>query len=316
MRRLAIALLALGLLVGALPRAEAAQLYEKTVNLDESLRLAAILRANGYDVLLTRDRDVYLSLEQRSAISNNWRPDVFVSVHNNGSSNTSVSGTEIWTQVGNARGAQIGGTVHNGIVHRAGTKPRGVHQRANSSGTDYYAVLRNTRSIAMIVEGEFLSNPAGARNLNDPAFRQRVALGIADGLNAQVAAIRHPKGPGPGSAVRPLLDPPAGLRARKVAPGLINVEWQTAQRVSRYRVWRNGIAIRDIAVDPLAAPRTIGFSEHQTAGVHRYQVRALSEAAGQLIADSNVSTAQVMLGWRVVIDPGHGGNDPGAVAAI
>lgn len=316
MRRLVVALLAFGLLVGALPRADAAQVLEKHVNLDESLRLAAILRAEGHEVLLTRDRDVFISLEQRSAISNNWRPDVFVSVHNNASSNASVSGTEIWTQVGLARGAKVGQSVHDGIVTRAGTRARGVKQRVNSSGGDYYAVLRNTRALAMIVEGEFLSNPTGARNLADPAFRQRVALGIADGLRTQVAATPKPTGPGPGAPVRPVLDPPKGLRAWKASAGRVGVEWQTATGVTRYRLWRDGILIRDLAVDPTAAPRTIGLAEDQPVGLHRYQVRAYTEAAGRLVTDSNVSTAQVLLGWRVVIDAGHGGNDPGAAGAI
>ena len=58
-------------------------LTEKSVNLSVSRRLAKILRARGVKVVLTRSRDVFLSLDQRVRICNREKPDLFLSIHAN-----------------------------------------------------------------------------------------------------------------------------------------------------------------------------------------------------------------------------------------
>jgi len=73
-------------------------LYEKTVNLDIALRLAAKLRAKGVAVTLTRDRDMHLGathsqdLNARVAIANRVSPDLFMSIHANAEVSRSRSG--------------------------------------------------------------------------------------------------------------------------------------------------------------------------------------------------------------------------------
>lgn len=59
------------------------RLYEKTVTLDVSHRLAKLLKANGVQVVMTRRTDIYVELDDRIAISNRSCPDLFVSVHAN-----------------------------------------------------------------------------------------------------------------------------------------------------------------------------------------------------------------------------------------
>jgi len=58
-------------------------LKEKDVNLDIARRLAAHLRSRGVTVVLTRRKDVYVSLSERVRISNKQQPDLFLSVHAN-----------------------------------------------------------------------------------------------------------------------------------------------------------------------------------------------------------------------------------------
>jgi N-acetylmuramoyl-L-alanine amidase len=314
MRRLLVAVATLALLAAGLPGAHAAALYEKDVNLDEGLRLAAILRAQGYEVRLTRDRDVFVSLADRSNISNAFGPHAFVSVHNN-SGDPGAHGTEVWAQVGRAGAIANGQAILAGVSARAGTAARGVFQRYNSTGGDYYAVLRNTWADAVIVEGGFVSNLAEARNLANADFRQRVAQGIADGLYARVVAMPKPTGAGPGAPARPLLPAPA-VSARRLGLNMNRVQWQTATGVSRYAIWRDGYRLGVVTADPLAAPRTITVDDGVVAGLHHYEVRAYADAAGQLAADSPVGAADVLNPWRVVIDPGHGGSDPGAVGSL
>src|SRR5262249_22150858 len=56
---------------------------EKDITLDIALRLRRLLDESLFDVLMTRDRDQTLSLEQRVAFANTSRGDLFVSIHIN-----------------------------------------------------------------------------------------------------------------------------------------------------------------------------------------------------------------------------------------
>jgi N-acetylmuramoyl-L-alanine amidase len=64
---------------------------EKTVDLAVSLKLKALIEQNmAYRVLLTRDKDIDVSLENRSALANNNDAIVFISIHANGSFRTAT----------------------------------------------------------------------------------------------------------------------------------------------------------------------------------------------------------------------------------
>jgi N-acetylmuramoyl-L-alanine amidase len=70
--------------------------FEKDVSLAVARNLAARLRARGLTVVMTRDADVRVPLEQRTAIANDARGDLFVSIHANASADTSIHGSETY----------------------------------------------------------------------------------------------------------------------------------------------------------------------------------------------------------------------------
>jgi N-acetylmuramoyl-L-alanine amidase len=69
---------------------------EKDVVLSVSKLLAASLRADGIDVVLTRSDDRFLSLEERTAFANAQGADLFISVHANASTNAGLRGVEVY----------------------------------------------------------------------------------------------------------------------------------------------------------------------------------------------------------------------------
>jgi N-acetylmuramoyl-L-alanine amidase len=69
-------------------------LVEKNLVLDVAQRVRQRLRAAGLRVVLTRDDDVYVPLARRTAIANEARADLFVSIHANASSAHSARGVE------------------------------------------------------------------------------------------------------------------------------------------------------------------------------------------------------------------------------
>ncbi len=91
--------------------AAAPGLAEKNVNREIALKLAELLRAEGYEVVLTRDADravnpeylgggnpggVGRDLQARIDIANAASADLFISIHNNGSADPGQRGTEVW----------------------------------------------------------------------------------------------------------------------------------------------------------------------------------------------------------------------------
>ncbi len=168
-------------------------LYEKTVNFDVVNRIKAILEGRGYEVALTRDSDITLSLAQRVAITNSLAPDLFVSVHANAHTNSSINGSLVlyydkdYPQAdyppSDAMAAltpeskRLAQLVQDAMVKSAGTVDRGLVPSAV-----YVARMGSVPSI--LVETAFLSNAGDAANLADADFRQRLAAGIAVGIEA------------------------------------------------------------------------------------------------------------------------------------
>ena len=69
-------------------------LVEKELVLDVGRRLAAVLRKHDLRVVMTRDDDRFVPLEERFAIANDARGDLFVSIHANASHDRDIRGVE------------------------------------------------------------------------------------------------------------------------------------------------------------------------------------------------------------------------------
>lgn len=67
---------------------------EKEVVLEVARGLAEALSFRGLRVVMTRDRDVFVSLEERTHIANDARGDLFISVHANAADDSDIGGTE------------------------------------------------------------------------------------------------------------------------------------------------------------------------------------------------------------------------------
>ena len=70
--------------------------YEKTVNLRVSKYLKEELERMGFKVILTRNKDVFVSLAQRANIAKQYNADLFISIHANSNYSRKVSGVEIY----------------------------------------------------------------------------------------------------------------------------------------------------------------------------------------------------------------------------
>lgn len=160
---------------------------EKQVTLDVCLKLAEILRAEGWNVIMTRsvDRDVSYAgssdkeeLGARSTMANEQKVDLFVSVHCNSAANTSAGGTSIhWYK---ADDYVLAKSLENDLLDATGLLHRGLIK-------DRFFVLAHTQMPAVLIETAFLSNAKEGKLLADPNYRSQLARGIAAGLRVYAA---------------------------------------------------------------------------------------------------------------------------------
>jgi N-acetylmuramoyl-L-alanine amidase len=148
---------------------------EKDVNLDIGLRTKPLLEAMGYRVLMTRTTDQTLSLQQRCDIANNAGATIFMAIHNNAYM-TDDQGTETYCYYDSQDGRRLATFVHQEVVKRIKRPDRGVKEAG-------FYVLKHTNMTSALVEGVFLTNPEEAKMIQDPKFRQKIAEGVAAGIN-------------------------------------------------------------------------------------------------------------------------------------
>ncbi len=191
-------------------------LREKTVALAIARKLADRLRAQGLSVVLTRDRDVFVSLDERTRIANEAHADLFVSIHCNAARRRNLSGVETWTlnvasdryaarlaayenaederrvsdlrliladlatktNAGDAR--ELAQSVQASLVRTLRSRVGSV--RDNGVKQALFYVLLGTHMPSILVETAFLSNPEEEARLRSAKYQDGTADAIARGM--------------------------------------------------------------------------------------------------------------------------------------
>lgn len=153
-------------------------LKEKDINYNQGMALFKLLETDpNIKVYMTREFDVYPTLQFRSQLANDIQADLFVSLHNN-SAASHVVGTETlyFPSTINQTGKEVASLVQNKIVQYCGTVNRGIKPRS-----DLY-VLRTTNMPAVLIETGFISNPYEAQLINSPSFIKSWAQGVYEAI--------------------------------------------------------------------------------------------------------------------------------------
>jgi N-acetylmuramoyl-L-alanine amidase len=189
---------------------------EKDVNLRLSRLLAERLREAGFEVVLTRDKDTHLDLEQRTAMAESAAADLFISIHANASRRKGTRGIEIYYLDENherhamdiaARengvplaemnslqktiaklrveelsvySGRLAGLVHDELLPGLSAQYKGVEDLGVKTGPFYVLFLSSIPSI--LVESGFLTNEHDARLLRRTKYLEQTAEHIAAGV--------------------------------------------------------------------------------------------------------------------------------------
>ncbi len=149
------------------------RVYEKHLALDTAARLETKLKSLGYQTVMTRRSDYFISLPQRVSTANRYKNAIFVSIHYNYTWKQQVSGLE--TFYSTEEGKRLAQLVQSSLIRRTRTVDR-------SAKYARFYVIRNTALPSILVEGGFVSNAEERDRMKSGWFRESIAQGIADGI--------------------------------------------------------------------------------------------------------------------------------------
>ena len=199
---------------------------EKDVVLDVALRLAALVNSRlGAEVVLTRSDDTFVPLTERTAIANEHKADLFLSIHANSSPAPSVAGTETYLlNLNSSPGAisvaarenagsdkligelrdlvqsiaqndkiaesqTFAADIQSSIFTQAAKGNAAAHDRGVKKAP--FVVLIGAHMPSVLAEIGFLSNPKDESNLNKPEYRQKIAESLYKGIAEYSQSLSH-----------------------------------------------------------------------------------------------------------------------------
>jgi N-acetylmuramoyl-L-alanine amidase len=201
---------------------------EKDVVLDVALRLGKLLHDRlGAEIVYTRADDTFIPLETRTAIANKAQADLFISIHANSSQDASARGVEVYylnftsdpdaMKVASRENAVSTQSVHelSDLVKKIALKDKIDESKELASDVDEslysgiekgneglknrgvkkapFVVLIGANMPSILAEISFVTNPQDAEELERPAYRERVAESLYNGVARYAGGINGAK---------------------------------------------------------------------------------------------------------------------------
>jgi len=192
------------------PGCQSGVVKEKDVNLQVALRLADLLRKRGYTVYMTRQSDIFPTLDQRVNAANKIKPDLYISLHCNATANADINGIEVYcaTAAGSApsdskvistkscpanaydlENAFLAYHIQKRLVSAIKTADRGARHKR-------FKVIADTAAPSILVEMGFLTNASDRQALSQSQRKMLTATAIANAIEQYKIAVA-PKSPRP-----------------------------------------------------------------------------------------------------------------------
>lgn len=157
---------------------------EKKLTLRTTYLVKKHLEDLGYRVVMTRARDVFLPLGTRVTLANRRDPSLFVSIHYNSALSPAAKGIEVYyygkgpvKRRGESK--RLASQILDQMIFMTNASSRGVKQ-------GNFQVIRDTVMPAVLVEAGFITNSEERQNLGSQAYLDKLALGVARGVDKYV----------------------------------------------------------------------------------------------------------------------------------
>lgn len=157
---------------------------EKKITLTTTLMTKKQLEDLGYRVLLTRSRDIYLSLNRRVSIANETQNALFVSIHYNASQSKIAKGIEVfYPEAKEVWRTHASKRLANCILYHVLDHTEAISRGVKEGN---FHVIRETQMPAVLIEGGFVTNAEERALLKDREYLARIAKGIAHGIDKYI----------------------------------------------------------------------------------------------------------------------------------
>lgn len=159
---------------------------EKFLNLSTTLLVKNFLQQFGFEVMMTRTDDTFISLEERSILANKMKPKIFVSIHFNSAPSEDAEGIEVFyyrnddNKIRVSKSKALAQFILDKTIQNTEAKSRGV-KHGN------YSVIRETQIPAVLIEGGFLTSTSEMEKIKNGNYLKSLALGIAQGIQEYLA---------------------------------------------------------------------------------------------------------------------------------
>jgi N-acetylmuramoyl-L-alanine amidase len=189
---------------------------EKDVSLAVVLKLKQKLEALGLEVLLTRDDDTFVALDERTRIANREHGDLFISIHCNAAPSKTLRGIETYTlntssnrysvrlaarenattergvndlqyiladlatKANTGESQRLADRVQRSLIRGLSKDYKGIRDLGTKEAL--FVVLLGAKMPAILVETSFLSNPEDEQRLASPEYQDSLAENVAEAV--------------------------------------------------------------------------------------------------------------------------------------
>lgn len=169
-------------------------IIEKDINLSIALKLHDYLEASGYNVIMTREKDVSIYDDNAETLREKKRSDlhnrrdiisqnegentIFVSIHQNKFPDPKYYGTQIFYSKNNPKSLDLANSIKESVVGFLQSENTRETKEANKK----IYLLHNAQIPAVVVECGFVSNPEEAKKLSDEKYQSDMAFSICCGV--------------------------------------------------------------------------------------------------------------------------------------
>lgn len=158
---------------------------EKDINLAIAKLVQKKLNGMGYQVIMTREDDRYLAVEERVRIANESGADLYISIHQNAYEDESAKGIEVWynREKGGKENERLALLMQQQTVKQTNAVERELQEDSQMYGVVY------TTMPACLIETGFLSNKEEREKLVTAEYQEQLAEGIVQAIEYYY----HPK---------------------------------------------------------------------------------------------------------------------------
>ncbi|WP_025640501.1 N-acetylmuramoyl-L-alanine amidase family protein [Schnuerera ultunensis] len=170
-------------------------ILEKDINLDIGLKLKKELLVEGFNVVMTREKDESLEdlsninssryrrdLNARQSIINSSKPLVYVSIHVNSSKSPSARGVKVYHFPGSEEGKNLAEAISSSVDIYLYEKFLKDDNLISEVLSENFYILRETKYTGVLVEAGFITNVEDNRLLKDDKYKEKLAFAIKKGI--------------------------------------------------------------------------------------------------------------------------------------